>query len=91
MQSRVITSPSFFCICSETYASVLSTGRIEQKRLWPLPTLKFTTPSTNAKSVWSLPMPMFSPGWNSVPLWRMMMLPALQTSPPNIYTPNLLL
>ena len=24
--------------------------------------------STKAKRVWSLPIPMFSPGWNSVPL-----------------------
>lgn len=31
-------------------------------------TLKLTVPSTKAKRVWSLPIPMFSPGWNSVPL-----------------------
>ena len=27
-----------------------------------LPTLKLTVPSTKAKRVWSLPIPMFSPG-----------------------------
>lgn len=42
----------------------------------------FTRPSTFANRVWSLPMPMPSPfGWNSVPLWRRMMLPLMTTSP----------
>ena len=50
------------------YASVASAGMIETYLLSSLPTLKLTVPSTKAKRVWSLPIPMFSPGWNSVPL-----------------------
>ena len=50
------------------YASVASAGMIETYLLSSLPTLNLTVPSTKAKRVWSLPIPMFSPGWNSVPL-----------------------
>ena len=50
----------------DNYASVA--GTIETYLLSSLPTLKLTVPSTKAKRVWSLPIPMFSPGWNSVPL-----------------------
>ena len=85
-----IASPSLFLNC-KLYASVFSAGMIDTYLLSSLVTLKLTVPSTKAKRVWSLPIPMFSPGWNSVPLWRMMILPALQASPPNILTPNLLL
>ena len=61
-----ITSPSlkYFQLCN--YASVA--GTTETYLLSSLPTLKLTVPSTKAKRVWSLPIPMFSPGWNSVPL-----------------------
>ena len=41
-----------------------------------------TVPGTSANSVWSLPMPTLMPGWILVPRWRMMMLPALISSPP---------
>lgn len=59
----------FFLIsCTETYASAFSTGITDTERLSALPTLNCTVPSTKAKRVWSLPIPMFSPGWNSVPL-----------------------
>ena len=47
-----------------------------------------TLPWTSANSVWSLPMPTLVPGWNGVPRWRTMMLPALMTSPPYDLTPR---
>ena len=50
------------------YASAVgAAGMTETVRLSLRPTLKQTVPSTNAISVWSEPMWMFSPGWNSVP------------------------
>src|SRR5688572_21984349 len=48
----------------------------------------FTTPSTRAKSVSSLARRTFLPGWNLVPRWRRMMLPAITFSPPNFLTPR---
>src|SRR5215475_89169 len=33
-------------------------------------------------------MPTSSPGWNLVPRWRTMMLPATTISPPNFLTPS---
>src|SRR5579864_1271201 len=33
-------------------------------------------------------MPTSPPGWNLVPRWRTMMLPATTISPPNFFTPN---
>src|SRR3989338_5269552 len=33
-------------------------------------------------------MPTFSPGWNSVPRWRTIMLPALINSPPYLLMPS---
>ena len=60
--------PFALFFCPETYASALSAGITETERLSALPTLNCTVPSTKAKRVWSLPIPMFSPGWNSVPL-----------------------
>src|SRR5690606_17193225 len=41
-----------------------------------------TLPSTSANSVWSRPKPTPSPGWNWVPRWRTMMLPASMAWPP---------
>src|SRR5215472_14824976 len=52
------------------------------------PVLKATLPSQRAKSVWSLPMPTFSPGQNLVPRWRTITLPPAIFSPPNIFTPR---
>ena len=40
---------------------------------WP----NFTVPSTRANSVSSPPMPTFLPGWNLVPRWRTMIVPAV--------------
>src|ERR1700683_2026984 len=42
----------------------------------------------SANSVWSRPMPTSPPGWNLVPRWRTMMLPATTISPPNFLTPS---
>src|ERR1700724_3718082 len=42
----------------------------------------------SANSVWSRPMPTSPPGWNLVPRWRTMMLPATTASPPNFLTPS---
>src|SRR5262249_19544494 len=41
-----------------------------------------------AKIVWSRPSPTCDPGWNLVPRWRTMMLPATTASPPNFLTPS---
>ena len=53
-------------------------------------TEKKTLPFWRAKSVWSLPIPTFLPGWNLVPLCLTMMLPGTTNSPPNFFTPSLL-
>src|SRR5512134_2015207 len=50
-----------------------------------------TTPSISAKSVWSLPIPTFTPGWTAVPRWRTRMEPAVTDWPPNRFTPSRLL
>src|SRR5690606_34333306 len=47
-----------------------------------------TVPSTSAYSVWSRPRPTPAPGWNWVPRWRTMMLPASMAWPPYIFTPR---
>src|SRR5690606_34624903 len=41
-----------------------------------------TLPSTSANRVWSRPRPTPEPGWNWVPRWRTMMLPASIAWPP---------
>src|SRR5690606_8103188 len=41
-----------------------------------------TLPSTSANRVWSRPRPTPGPGWNWVPRWRTMMLPASMAWPP---------
>ena len=41
-----------------------------------------------AKSVWSRPMPTFSPGWTCVPRCRTMIEPAGTSSPPYVLTPS---
>src|ERR1700712_4409718 len=51
---------------------------------WP----NFTAPSVSAKSVSSPPMPTFLPGWNLVPRWRTMIVPAWIWVPPNTFTPR---
>ena len=56
---------NFFYFVTD-YAS--TAGTTETDLLSSRPTLKHTVPSTKAKRVWSRPIPMFSPGWNSVPL-----------------------
>lgn len=66
-------------------------GTTETIRLSSLLVVKITVPSTKAKMVWSLPIPTPLPGWNDVPLWRRIMLPAFAGCPPNILTPSLLL
>src|SRR5690606_22061861 len=48
----------------------------------------WTLPSTSANSVWSRPRPTPAPGWNWVPRWRTMMLPASTAWPPNTFTPR---
>src|SRR5690606_12487632 len=47
-----------------------------------------TLPSTSANRVWSRPRPTPAPGWNWVPRWRTMMLPASTAWPPKIFTPR---
>src|SRR5690606_2571078 len=47
-----------------------------------------TLPSTSANRVWSRPRPTPAPGWNWVPRWRTMMLPASTAWPPKILTPR---
>src|SRR5690606_9002930 len=47
-----------------------------------------TVPSTSANRVWSRPRPTPGPGWNWVPRWRTMMLPASMAWPPYIFTPR---
>jgi len=44
----------------------------------------------NAQNMHQRTMPTFCPGWYSVPLCRMMMLPARQLWPPYNFTPNIL-
>src|SRR5918911_1461141 len=48
----------------------------------------FTTPSTSANSVSSLPRPTFLPGFHFVPRWRARMLPPKTCSPPNFFRPS---
>src|SRR5690348_5086555 len=44
--------------------------------------LNSTLPSTSAYNVWSRPRPTPMPGWNWVPRWRTMILPASTACPP---------
>src|SRR5690606_4185932 len=53
-------------------------------------TANSTLPSTSANRVWSRPRPTPMPGWNWVPRWRTMMLPASIAWPPYIFTPRYL-
>jgi len=48
----------------------------------------FTTPSAVAKRVSSPPRPTLVPGWNLVPRWRTMMLPAVTRPPSKTFTPR---
>src|SRR3990172_3730932 len=48
----------------------------------------FTTPLILAKSVSSLPLPTFAPGWILVPRCLMMIVPACTTSPSYRFTPR---
>ena len=48
----------------------------------------FTMPSAVAKSVSSPPRPTLKPGWNFVPRWRMMIVPAVTVSPLKRFTPS---
>src|ERR1700733_11388728 len=48
----------------------------------------FTAPSAVANSVSSPPMPTFLPGWNLVPRWRTMIVPAVTVLPPKAFTPR---
>src|SRR5438128_1438941 len=50
-----------------------------------------TFPSTRANKVQSRPVPTLLPATNFVPRWRTRMLPAVTNSPPNRFTPSLLL
>src|SRR5204863_5494491 len=50
-----------------------------------------TLPSTSANKVQSRPVPTFLPATNFVPRCRTRMLPAVTNSPPNRFTPSLLL
>src|SRR6266545_6432974 len=52
---------------------------------------KCTLPSTKANKVQSRPVPTLLPATNFVPRWRTRMLPAVTSSPPNRFTPSLLL
>ena len=70
MQSNQIASLSLLFFYPETYASAFSAGITETDLLSALPTLNCTVPSTKAKRVWSLPIPMLLPGWNSVQIGR---------------------
>src|SRR5690606_21534731 len=47
-----------------------------------------TLPSTSANSAWSRPRPTPLPGWNWVPRWRTMILPASTAWPPYSFTPR---
>src|SRR6476659_3209807 len=51
----------------------------------------FTWPVAVAKSVWSLPIPTFMPGWKRVPRWRTRIDPAFTSSPPKALRPRRLL
>src|SRR6476620_1752762 len=53
-------------------------------RRWP----NFTTPVAVANRVSSLPLPTFSPGWNRVPRWRTMIVPACTSVPLKTFTPS---
>src|SRR6185437_6649058 len=65
---------------------------IETVRFFAGPrTAYFTLPVDIAKSVWSLPMPTWGPGWNVVPRWRTRIEPALTSSPPKALRPRRLL
>src|SRR2546428_6874655 len=48
----------------------------------------FTTPSTSANNVSSLPRPTFLPGFHFVPRCRARMFPPTTRSPPNFFRPN---
>src|SRR5216684_3689255 len=48
----------------------------------------FTTPSTSANKVSSLPRPTFLPGFHLVPRCRARILPPSTASPPNFFRPN---
>src|SRR6185503_5340108 len=52
---------------------------------------KCTLPSVSANNVQSRPVPTFFPAMNLVPRCRTRMLPAVTNSPPNRFTPSLLL
>ena len=69
------------------YAS--ASGITDTTLLLFLPLWKFTTPSTRANRVSSLPIPTLLPGLWRVPRWRTIMLPATHFWPPQILTPNL--
>src|SRR6185295_6614121 len=56
--------------------------------LRPLRSPNLTAPSTSENSVSSPPIPTFLPGWNLVPRWRTMIVPALTLVPPNAFTPR---
>src|SRR2546425_5894494 len=48
----------------------------------------FTTPSTSANNVSSLPRPTFLPGFHFVPRCRARIFPPNTRSPPNFFRPN---
>src|SRR5690606_41532710 len=72
-----------FAACVQAPATTLTVRRF----FGPL-TENSTRPSTSAYSVWSRPRPTPGPGWNWVPRWRTMMLPAETAWPPKIFTPR---
>src|SRR5665213_445191 len=77
------SAAAFAGFCAE-FAAVITETKVRRLK----PVLKATLPSQRAKSVWSLPMPTFSPGQNLVPRCRTITLPPVMCSPPNNFTPK---
>ena len=73
---------------SHVHSGTESNGATETK-VRPLnPLLNCTVPSIFENIVWSLPIPVPSPGQNLLPRWRSRMLPGLTSCPPNFFTPR---
>lgn len=79
------------CVAAGAVALPVCNGSTETKRRSRRLSLEnLTWPSTRENSVWSFPIPTCNPGWNSVPRWRTIMLPATQHCPPYNLMPRYL-